>query len=88
MAANIREIFPAMAIDDATLAEIAGYPIKHIIVQPPAINVAAKMFGQAVGYREHAIRKLIPTHLPDWAKRLGPIKRLARETATELTRKK
>ena len=87
-AKNIRAKFPAMAHDNKTLAEIAGYPIKPGAERISAINVAAKIFGMAVGYTESAILKRIRIHLPDWSKRLGPIKRLARKTAIMLAQKK
>ena len=87
-AANIRNIFPTIAVDDDTLAEIAGYPITKHTNPPSSINVAAKMLGKAVGYNERAIRERKTTHLSDWTRRIGPIKRLARETAAELAEKK
>lgn len=87
-ASHLREFFQAIAVDDKTLAEIAGYSIKKGSKQPFAIDVAAKMLGKAIGYHERAIRNRKATHLSDWDKRIGPIKRLARETATELTSKK
>lgn len=90
LAEKIRAIFPVLVIGDKALAEIAGYSnqSKPGTKPPTAINVAAKMFGKAVGYNERTVRKRIKIHLPDWSQRIGPIKRLARKTAVELVQKK